>query len=548
MIRLLNSKVRIYPLRIRIFFISFIVLTPSLVYPLELHNLELVLEIMRPDTSSIHSPLGIGLASGDVNGDGFSDIIVGGGGIGYDKCVCVYYGGETPDPTPDVIIMQKPEDEGNAFGNYVTVGDINGDGYDDVMIGGGYQSRAYFGGDPMDSLPDLMLECGEWMGCGDLNNDGYDDWAIGQCVWDEGRGKVIIYFGDSIPDIIPDIVLYGEEIGRGNFGGSIQSGFDVNGDGYEDLFISAKGYYGNNGTWQYQGKTYIYYGGDPMDTVPDVTMLGKCPWDFFGIPALVPDLTGDGFDDACVGDPLDNVHDTVYSYWGGNPMDSGVDLIFSGEYSRNRFGNSIGGIEKVHPSGSKAVSIGSCCYPDPYIDTLLRGKVYVYLGGTSLDIVVDAWAVGVDSQEIGWVVASAGDVDGDGIDEIMFSNYAALSYIPHKVWICKYTGPGVEETNYQLAINNYQLAISPNPVVRRAVINYQLPVKSKVSLEIYDVSGRLVKKLFDKSQKLGQYEVIWNGTDEKGKSVASGVYVFKLKVKSEKLEVERTKKILFLKE
>ncbi len=520
MIRLLNSKVRIYPSQIRIFLICSIILTPGVLYSLELWNLELVLEIPEPDTSGV-GPSGFGsaLASGDVNGDGFSDIIVGGGEIGEDNnCVFIYYGGETPDPIPDVIIMREPEISG-FFGQGVGIGDVNGDGYDDVIVVHG--GCIYFGGNPMDSLLDLvaMIETCERIApkCGDLNGDGYDDWVLGAPF----DGNVNIYFGDSIPDTIPDIKLEG---GSG-FGERIASGFDVNADGYDDLFIDK---HTNN-------KTYIYYGGDPMDTIPDVVIARSGE-----AIALVPDLTGDGFDDACVGDPFAPGNDTVFTYWGRNPMDNGVDLIFSGD-SGTHFGRGVGGTMKGNNDD----------YGDLFISqegiTDTTGAVYLFLGDSIMDVLPDAFFKGTKLHEYCETVASAGDIDRDGIDEIMFSNYAAV-YNYLRVWVCKYTGPGVEETNSQLAINNYQLAISPNPVVRRAVINYQLPVKSKVSLEIYDVSGRLVKKLFDKSQKLGQYEVIWNGTDEKGKSVASGVYVFKLKVKSEKLEVEKTKKMLFLKE
>lgn len=486
---------------IKVLLVSCFVLTPLFLQALELHNLELVLEITEPDTTIPSSGFGIALTSGDVNGDGYSDIIVGRGEINYKYCVCVYYGGPVPDSIPDLIFMERPEDNGYAFGNPIEVIDVNGDGFDDVIVIGGKRTRVYFGGNPMDSLPDLIMKPGSGCyingKCGDLNNDGYDDWVIPEFVWEGGRGKIDIYFGDSIPDTISDITLRGEEIDGGNFGGGIASGFDVNNDGYDDLFISAF-WYG-----AYQGKTYIYYGGNPMDTIPDVEMLGKAPGDeFSGTIALLPDLNGDGYDDACVGDPLSVVHDTAYIYWGGNLMDSSADMIFAGD-SGTRYGYAVAGVKDILPSGEKGLIVGACYYPYNFYNG--KGKVYVYIGGDSIDTVVDAYAVGEDSlQQIGWSVADAGDINGDGVNEIMFSNCAAPSAI-NKVWVCKYTGQGVEE-NSNIKTQNPKLEISQNPFVHSTTLKYQLPSETKVSLKLYDISGRCVKTLIDGTKKQGVYK------------------------------------------
>ena len=130
----------------------------------------------------------------------------------------------------------------------------------------------------------------------------------------------------------------------------------------------------------------------------------------------------------------------------------------------------------------------------------------------------------------------------------MFSNYAALSCITHKVWVCKYTGPGVEESA-KLKVKSVKLKIQPNPFTTGVRVQWSGVSKGqKVSLKIYDVSGRLVKELFDKPQNPGHYETTWDGTDEKGKTVASGVYVFKLILECNDSVVAKAKKMLFLKE
>src|SRR5690606_92605 len=101
-------------------------------------------------------------SAGDVNGDGFSDIIVGApyndaGGISAGRAY-IYYGGTTMDNVADVSFTGEAEN--NEFGVSVSsAGDVNGDGYSDVIIGaryndagGGIAGRAYiyYGGTNMD--------------------------------------------------------------------------------------------------------------------------------------------------------------------------------------------------------------------------------------------------------------------------------------------------------------------------------------------------------------------------------------------------------------
>ncbi|MEW6686694.1 MAG: T9SS type A sorting domain-containing protein, partial [Candidatus Edwardsbacteria bacterium] len=68
----------------------------------------------------------------------------------------------------------------------------------------------------------------------------------------------------------------------------------------------------------------------------------------------------------------------------------------------------------------------------------------------------------------------------------------------------------------------------PNPFNQSSVIKYQLPVESDVSLKIYNVCGQLVKTLIQEKQRPGYYSVQWNGKSSEGRSVASGVYFYRL--------------------
>ena len=88
----------------------------------------------------------------------------------------------------------------------------------------------------------------------------------------------------------------------------------------------------------------------------------------------------------------------------------------------------------------------------------------------------------------------------------------------------------------------------PNPFAERTTIEYAVPnrVEGKntlITLVIYDITGRLVRTLFSKPQKPGYYRVNWDGRNDSGSSVASGIYFYKLIT----LEYSCIKKLVLLK-
>jgi len=82
----------------------------------------------------------------------------------------------------------------------------------------------------------------------------------------------------------------------------------------------------------------------------------------------------------------------------------------------------------------------------------------------------------------------------------------------------------------------------PNPFNPATVIRFQLPVSSKVRLAIYSIAGQLVRTMVDRSSAAGAHSVAWNGRNERGHAVSSGVYVYKL----EAGEFVETRKMSFV--
>jgi hypothetical protein len=83
---------------------------------------------------------------------------------------------------------------------------------------------------------------------------------------------------------------------------------------------------------------------------------------------------------------------------------------------------------------------------------------------------------------------------------------------------------------------------APNPFAVLTAIRYTVASSGRVSLNVYDVSGRLVRTLVDKEMHKGCHEVKWRGKDSQGKNVAKGVYFYRLQADG----VELTKKLILM--
>ncbi len=83
----------------------------------------------------------------------------------------------------------------------------------------------------------------------------------------------------------------------------------------------------------------------------------------------------------------------------------------------------------------------------------------------------------------------------------------------------------------------------PNPFNPETTISFNNPQNGRISLSIYNIKGQLVKTLLDEEIAVGTHSIVWNGTNEKGNSVTSGIYFTKITTTSTSL----TKKMILLK-
>jgi len=104
-------------------------------------------------------------------------------------------------------------------------------------------------------------------------------------------------------------------------------------------------------------------------------------------------------------------------------------------------------------------------------------------------------------------------------------DYSMVDYLEWQVHAIP-TDVEEDESDKLLPTSFFLYSNYPNPFNSRTVIRYYLPVKTEVSLSVYDLLGRKVKKLVDQYQTQGYHSAFWDGTDGKGKEVSSGVYFY----------------------
>jgi hypothetical protein len=541
----IHSGLRGFKLVLTTFLMVFTMLSASICVSQITENLEIIFQKTYADGAPPDSLWDWGRSidgAGDVNNDGFDDIIVAANKPFDDPLrpwlgkAYIFLGGNPVDTIPDLILTGSPY--GSGFIRVAGVGDFNSDGYDDVVLAqdaGDRAVRLYFGGDPMDTIPDVILETrpGESVAtdvaeAGDVNGDSIDDCIIGDYLWAGTDGRALIFLGGSTPDSTADVVFSGRN--SEGMGVSVGGGGDLNGDGFDDVVVGADA---NSEAAPWAGKVYCFFGGSPMDTIADVWLRGEGPSHHLGLFGVDMVPHDDAFSWVVAGTMFHPngypfvSRGKIYVAYGDSVADTLVDVCFAGSSDSSMLGISTSWAGDVDSSGFGDIVSGAI-YEDKG-----RGAVYLWLGGTALDTIPDAWVKGVyDDQQVGWVVTCAGDVNADCHDEIVFCNYGA-AVGEHSAWIGAYESVGVAELQSNRKGLSWAIPrASPNPFCDFTTIEMELGTTRRVDLEIVDTKGAVVRVIPLKEPGTTPrrlYGVRWDGTDGEGKSLGSGVYFAKLR-------------------
>jgi hypothetical protein len=406
------------------------------VYPVVIDPLLTATADARLESDQANAYLGISVAgAGDVNDDGYDDVIVGAylfdAGETDEGAAFVFLGSASgiADGNPSTAHAQL---ESNQESSYLGVsvagaGDVNDDGYDDVIAGaqsfeaGETDEGAAFvflgsasgiaDGNPstahaqLESNQEGALLGGSVAGAGDVNGDGYDDVIVGARWYDaveaeEGAAFVFMGSASGIANGNPSTAGTRLESNQeaANLGASVSGAGDVNGDGYDDVIIGAQFYDAGETN---EGAAFVFLGsasgianGNPATAAAQLESNQETAFLGYSV-AGAGDINGDGHDDVTVGAYLFDAGET----------DEGATFVFLGSASGiadgdpssaavqlqsdqeyANLGRSVAGAGDVNGDGYDDVVVGAPSYE---VDETSKGAAFLFLGAPACDDGID---------------------------------------------------------------------------------------------------------------------------------------------------------------
>lgn len=399
--------------------------------------------------TAVLAKFGRGVAGvGDVNGDGFGDVVVGAPGHNLLGRVYLYLGSASGLSTTSAWEAGTGTLQlGSQFGTTVAgAGDVNGDGFADVLV----SAEQYDNGESNEGRAYLFLgsatgpaAAASWTaegdqveaqfgwalgGAGDVNGDGFDDVVIGVPWYDNGQlneGRAYVYLGGAGGLALTPAWTAENDEASSNFGWSVAGAGDVNGDGFADVVTGAHNY---DGGLTNQGQARVYFGSAAGPaTTPSWTFAGGVNGASLGeMVAAAGDVNGDGFGDLALASPR----------WTNGQLEEGRVLVFEGQASglpsvptwtheSNQasafFGGGLASAGDVDGDGFGDLLVGAPAFDNGESQ---EGRAFLFLGKPGTPTLNAAWTYdgGGANARLGQVVADGGDVNGDGYSDFLVTS------------------------------------------------------------------------------------------------------------------------------
>jgi hypothetical protein len=411
--------------------------------------------------------------AGDVDADGYADFLV--GAPGSNRSVGSAYLLYGPVRTDGILSRADAtfagEDSGALAGVSVSgAGDVNADGYADILVGAegedvpGEPGAVYLLYGPITADRDLSLADARYLGedsgdqagaavsgAGDVNADGFDDIIVGAYRHNDGGNYAGAAYVLSGPLTTSGYLSSGlaELVGENPIdwaGGSVSGAGDVNGDGFSDILVGASGDDTRGAT---SGAVYLLYGpvAGYLDlSAADVKLLGEAPEDLAGYSVRgAGDVNADGLADILIGAAFGSAagaySGAAYLLNGPVTADavlSSADARLVGEDAQDFAGWSVSGAGDVDADGTDDVLVGA---PGNDTAATYAGVAYLLYGPLAgeHDLArADVRFIGEasDTGHAGISVADAGDVDADGHSDVLIgSQYNADGDAPGAAYL-----------------------------------------------------------------------------------------------------------------
>jgi hypothetical protein len=432
-------------------------------------------------------------------------------------------------------------------GEKVLKGDLNGDGWDDLVlsrtVAGEEAVYIYFGTsngvdalNPLQILPEGHLN-GLQPGCiGDINNDGKSDLILrAPNAPDTTKAGKAYIFLNPVNNPIANAVVVGDTIFAG-LGLNCVIG-DLNNDGFNDLIVRGTKQGGPQSSWYDYVNIYWGTGVNQINTTLGLQMRTVNLY-FYGVACF--DVNGDGRPDLLWTAADSSGLLRVNVHYGGSNFSTTPSLRLRNP-GISQFGFTIANAGDMNGDGYNDIVVGA---PQA---TITSGLVFVFSGGPKIDELFDA-AVGQSMEAaFGQSVSSIGDVNGDGLSDVIVG-------APHYAFFRDkgYWGVFLGDTTIQVtAVNEggviprtFRLAQAyPNPFNPSTTIKYEVSSEALITIKVFDVLGREVRVLVSETKLSGEYETVFNAS-----SLPSGIYFYRMTALPHRgLIFTETRKVLFIK-